>query len=345
MKPQGKHPAQRVTERLLKHFPITVSWALGEVGGKDRNWHSACYLPSAALINYAVDTEPPQRQETFREMLALQSILSWRATQGIYRFDPDLYREIAATPLTSTLPVEAFFTLPAWGLYIELQDGRFAGRVVDGVFISLSDDSASEGYGLELRLVFVAGRGDSIVSFPLPLTGGTIGDCLDALQVSGVHSLQKHLGREAAGTISPLREDADFVADLARCLSLVLYLCSEEPDTPAPRARPLPRRDKRGAVIVEAVQPKVWDVGLRFGTQYRAWQGSHMSEGADSGHGGSVRPHVRRAHWHGYWYGKLDQAEKRTFRLRWLSPILVGDHHGELPAVVHPVKKSPLKHG
>lgn len=272
MKPQGKHPAQRVTERLLKHFPATVSWALGEAGGKNHNWHSACYLPSTALINYAVRAEPPQWQETFRERLALQSILSWRATQGIYRFDPDLYREIAATPLTSTLPVDAFFTLPAWGLYIELQDGRFAGRAVDGVFVSLSDDSASEGYGIELRLVFVAGRGERIESFPLPLTGGTIADCLDALQVSGAHSLQKHLGREAAGTTSPLREDADFVTDLSRCLSLVLYLCSDEPDTPAPRARPLPRRDKRGAVIVEAVQPKVWDVGLRFGRQPRQAQ-------------------------------------------------------------------------
>ena len=339
VKPQGKHPALRVAERLLKHFPATGQWGLSEAGRRDRNWHNACYVPSAALINYAIYAEQPTRQEDFRELFALQSILSWRATQDIYRFDVDLYREITATPLSSTLPVEAFFTLPAWGLYLELQDGHFAGRPMEGVFVSLSDDSASEGYGLELRLVFVAGRGDSIVSFPLPLIGGTIGDCLDALQVSAANSLQKHFGGDAAATPTPLREDADFVDDIARCLSLVLYLCSDEPDTPAPRARPLPRRDKRGTVIVEAVQPKVWDVGMRFGRQYRAWQGSQASSGEGNGHGGSVRPHVRRAHWHGYWYGKRDEAEKRTFRLRWLSPILVGDSHGDLPAVIHPVKK------
>ena len=128
---------------------------------------------------------------------------------------------------------------------------------MEGVFVSLSDDSASEGYSLELRLAFVAGHGDSIVSFPLLLTGGTIQNCLDASQVSAANSLQKHFSRDAAATPIPLREDADFVADIAQCLSLVLYLCSEEPDTPTPSTRPLPRRDKRGAVIAEAVQPKV----------------------------------------------------------------------------------------
>ena len=71
VKPQGKHPALRVAERRLKHFPATGQWGLSEAGRRDRNWHNACYVPSAALINYAIYAEQPTRQEDFRELFAL----------------------------------------------------------------------------------------------------------------------------------------------------------------------------------------------------------------------------------------------------------------------------------
>lgn len=39
---------------------------------------------------------------------------------------------------------------------------------------------------------------------------------------------------------------------------------------------------------------------------------------------GSVRPHLRRAHWHHYWVGQ----GRTRLELRWIHPVLVG---GEQP--------------
>lgn len=39
--------------------------------------------------------------------------------KGIYRFDPDIYKEVLNTPFTGDLPHEIFFNLPEWCVYIE----------------------------------------------------------------------------------------------------------------------------------------------------------------------------------------------------------------------------------
>ncbi|MGC6378155.1 hypothetical protein ACNO7L_10190 [Bisgaard Taxon 45] len=65
-------------------------------------------------------------------------------------------------------------------------------------------------------------------------------------------------------------------------------------------------------------------------------------KGKDSKNGShkTRRPHIRRAHWHGYWTGKRDEPENRKFDLKWLPPFAVGLKDGaEIPAVVHKIKK------
>lgn len=41
--------------------------------------------------------------------------------------------------------------------------------------------------------------------------------------------------------------------------------------------------------------------------------------------GRTVAPHIRRAHWHGYWTGqrKGPQSINQKFVLKWLPPIIV----------------------
>jgi hypothetical protein len=52
-----------------------------------------------------------------------------------------------------------------------------------------------------------------------------------------------------------------------------------------------------------------------------------------TGERGTVRPHVRAAHWHHYWVGPKADASKRRLVVRWLEPIFVGT--GEPDTVVH----------
>ena len=97
-----------------------------------------------------------------------------------------------------------------------------------------------------------------------------------------------------------------------------------------------PLTNKQGHRILPALRPQTWDVGLRFGAAFQAYQ-RQKSRNDTQGTGGQKRPHIRRAHWHGFWYGAKTDAAKREFRLCWVAPTMVGGHLDNLPATVHKV--------
>jgi len=344
-KQQAKHPAQRAAERTLKWFPETVRWAQKDYMGK-RDWDSGCLIPSAAVLNTAIQIDGLATDGAQAELMALPTLLAWQLSQGIYRFDPDLYQEITATVIDDSIHVEAFKTLPEWALYIETPEFPVDAELEkpDGFFVSLDDD----GKNLSLRLVFVLNHGQRLLTLPLPLVGNSVSDCLANLQASArqnLHDLNNMdfaalLATRLAYSLKRSGETFDNPQDIAWCLTLLLYLCCEEPDTAASRSRALPKRDRRGQIMMPPLQPQTWDVGLRFGSKYRAWKQQAHTTSEGSGDGKQKRPHIRKAHYHGYWYGPKKDGATQKYKVRWLSPILVGDIDGrELPAVVHPVKR------
>lgn len=341
----AKHPAQRLAEQVLKAFPNTIQH-LQKKHKRPKDLLSACLISSGEILNMAIGLDGLE-SKGHRYLSALPNIYSWRYSQDIYRFDPDLYREITETALDNAIRPEAFFTLPAWGIYIESPGfGSNANwRKIDGFFVCLSDDRSRPGYGIELRLTFVMDGGKDCLCMPVPLVGGTVEDCLSALKLSAEQNLENLATLDFASSISTLLGlkmiiTEDMIADIASCLSLVLYLCSERPDTDAPRGRTSPQINRRGEVIAPPIRPKKWDVGLRFGAAFRKYkQRSSGDNAAASEHNssGSKRPHVRRAHWHGYWYGSRADGAEREFRLRWLPPSVIGNFD-DLTATVRSVK-------
>lgn len=49
----------------------------------------------------------------------------------------------------------------------------------------------------------------------------------------------------------------------------------------------------------------------------------------------SMRPHMRRGHWHHYWVGSRDNDEERKLILKWVAPIMINvlDVEEDLPVV------------
>ena len=129
--------------------------------------------------------------------------------------------------------------------------------------------------------------------------------------------------------VSSRSGDADAIAKAVRPLiSILLYLCSDEPEIDDLRqpgsspARPRPKKTKRGWRLFPPDCPRMWTVGAGIGAQLR-----EAAAAVGDPTGRTVRAHLRRAHlrrghWHGYWTGPRD-AERR-FRYRWLSPMVVG---------------------
>ena len=94
-----------------------------------------------------------------------------------------------------------------------------------------------------------------------------------------------------------------------------------------------------------ASSERTWDVGVRIGAELRKTQQSEC-EIYSHGENVSPRPHIRRAHWHGFMSGSKKRADgsliplsERKFELKWIPPIAVNLIKGDndMPSVVHPI--------
>jgi hypothetical protein len=103
-------------------------------------------------------------------------------------------------------------------------------------------------------------------------------------------------------------------------LSLVIYLCSKEPEYKggSSPSRPRPKRTKKGWRLFPASRPRVWAVGQDTG---EAIARAHRQPSQQTGERTRPEPHIRRAHWHGFWVGP--RGGERRFEYKWLPPIPV----------------------
>ena len=318
-------------EAIVRRYPgcwaqlDALRQARGEPGIGD--WPDWCFLPLAA--SYAVvsgggaNRVPLQRAA---DVGILGALSAWRMTQGIYRFDPAVYDAVWATPVSGDIPHEVLLHLPEWCVYVETPGMQLGGSVLHGSFVHLERDANDGRY--ELRLLLDAEGG--LVPVPLHLGAWPLSESIQRMRAEAT--------RQRPG--ADLGFSADELQQLVEpIVSLVLYLCSQASEIGTGQRRPVnpePKKTKRGWKLFQADRPTTWDVGVRMGAALRqAYQSEQVASSGEQ-HAGP-RPHIRRAHWHGYWLGPKDGP--RRFDLRWQPPIAVGvDDVGALPAVIRPVK-------
>jgi hypothetical protein len=259
------------------------------------------------------------------------TLAAWRMTQGIYRFDPTLYETLVETSLTGDLPAEALFRLPEWCLYIE----------TPGLQVMRRDYSRAELAGTWARVdVEEDGTRVLILTMDIPES-----DQPQAHSLVLKGSLQSAVEEIHAGWGIRNPRAAQGVAEYLRpIINMLLYLCGTE-DVMGPAGtpgNPTPQRTKRGEKLFPASSAKSWDVGVRMGAALR--RAYHERETGQGTHAGP-RPHVRRAHWHGFRTGPLKRpdgseipAQERPLAVKWLPPIPINmGSPDELPATIRKV--------
>ena len=268
---------------------------------------------------------------------------SWRATKLEFRFDPDFARALMDTPVEGEIPPELLLRLPAACIYVEIP----LGEIDDWLGFYACLDIPSKNAQPVLRIFGDAGRSWPRSTFTIPVSGGSLSEFMEHRG----RDFQEQLAKTVAeGT--PIKDpDALLAAErnarasegkyLAKILSLLLYLCSEEPDLPDD-FEVSTVQDKRIGPLRRILPPKAvrcWPIGVRLGSVFRKEIEKHRdiplsSEAATV----IVRPHVRRAHWHTYRTGPKGSRPI----LKWLSPIIVGAKSAgdALPTVVRPVQEN-----
>jgi hypothetical protein len=287
---------------------------------------------------HAISQKIQRGEEPHFHPALLGALLSWRPSQGIYRFHPELYESLIQTDLEGEIPSNLLFRLPSWAVFIETPVSENLPFQLEGFWAYLSR------LGKQNELVLVglwrkehlwgydsnADPAWDILLFDLPIGHHPVSDLTEMMY-------QQH-SRES-GDASTSNDGVKAIQDhmVSAMLSLLLYLCSEQPDISnwkpqQPQFKYL--GNKRRWLAIKNIRE--WEVGLRIGAALKSERERLENHDVNvTGNGSTARPHIRRAHWHSYWVGKRGE---QTISLRWLPPIPVNVTDIEkLPAVLHPV--------
>lgn len=254
----------------------------------------------------------------------------WRRHKVVYALDEDFWTELLATDLNSPVPLSTFARLPhdnpfiafPQPLTVPTRDGHIelTGCFVAGWRDARFEDQAREipcrtthpGSQPELLLLGQEyGSGKPVrMSYTTRLSfddGATLGEII------ATHR-RDFTGRDPEGMI---------LGVTVAVLTLV-YVCASNADIQ--NAAVAPTRKKRGR---KEKPTRVVETGFRIGNAIRAGRIRRTAESTPGG--GTVAPHLRRAHFHTYRVGPGRQESE----LKWLAPIPVKlDGEAPLPTVV-----------
>lgn len=333
-------------------------------------WAADTLLPSsmwpAITMTMLGKSTDDMRALSMKNLSERVSVLaSWGLTQGIYRFDKTIYDDLFNTPIIGSIPSKLLMQLPEWCIYIETPGFQvFGGKACKGVWVLLDSDLTDSDHRLlvmfDVRLANGAAM-DFAITASVPLSAGTLEEVLalyrkDALAEpltkpgldEVMHFLSSHAPnrsqvRHSLTDHSVYEQEVDATLNdlgeaLSKVLSLVLYICTQKDVRGAngdtmPK-RPTPENTKKGLRVFSPSTPADWDVGVRMGSALRKALESLDSETADEikagRQGHSVRPHIRRHHWHPYRVGRAKddagnpiEPNKRDLVLHWIPTLPV----------------------
>jgi hypothetical protein len=290
--------------------------AENELNGKSSYWGDRTFFPMGMTeiflkAAYSYDTSDQEKNDD----VIITALASWRITQNIYRFDKTVFNAVIDTPISGNLPVSLLEHLPDWCCYIETPNYKYNRSNLQGFFVFIDSSYKAD------RLIFLLDVENARPHFiELDLVSENLSD-LVAGQINHIRNMEE-LQREIGSEDSLLKYKVFLTEQLSRFLSLTLYICSQTSQIPDFENRPQPNYHHKKRRFYPPNEPKVWEVSYRIGAALRKAQ-TDLEEDQDSQSEKQVtlRPHIRRAHWHGYWSGSRKTNQK--FILKWLPPIPV----------------------
>lgn len=294
------------------------------------DWPSWCFIPVSIwskLAERAFDSSAQMDLRSLSSFLSfVPSVGTWRYSQGVYRFDAELLAALKDTPVTGDLPADVLLRLPEWAIFVETPGFTFYGHETEGFYASL--DWNMQHQVPELRLMFAVPPA-RFQTLAIVLDDTPLEDILTGM-VQHI-DLAQDIIKDHPELTPPERESAinkKFVEELSSYLSLLLFICSDEPeidDLRVPGSSPKyasARKTKRGWRFFPAEKERIWNIGQKIGEKLR----QHVKEDDGTVHeatGRTVRTHLRRGHWHGVWTGPRKGKGEQKFKLNWLPPIIV----------------------
>lgn len=295
----------------------------------------------------------------------VHALYVWGRSKHIYEFDPDIANELVGSfDSAATLPIEVFSAMPFDGLYMSVNATPFS------VFATKSASIGADMQPVKSIVFYFDGSRQSV---SIPLIRGTVARCMTAdynatmAQFYNDEVVQCMRDAYPRMTLSEIRSHVieSYQKEYQRrkkslevCISLLLYLCSQNAEITNKDGEDVPKPEPEGAENAEQPQeqpqkkpkkPKkvqALRVGYRIGKAIRY----HKQQEQDGAESKTIAPvvatgshtkkaaHVRRGHYHHYWTGSKKDGTRKLI-LKWTAPAFINASGKDLIPTKHAVKK------
>lgn len=243
----------------------------------------------------------------------LVTLGNWMLTKNIYRFDDLVINELLKTGFKGVIPNYIIY-LPDLCVYVQLDNANlnFENTKVVGVLFCVTEIAGQKVLVNTLYLENGLPRTIAITLNDAQDIESSITDFVDEFQQDYDPDL--------------MQDDLDSRLELQKKLiNIVLWFSQKKPEIePLFKGEDSPvkfstiKREKR---LFEASKYKTYKVGKDTATTIkRAYD--EIDEARRSGNYAGKDPHLRKSHWHLYWYGKKGRQENSE--VKWVKWTIVG---------------------
>jgi hypothetical protein len=238
-------------------------------------------------------------------------LLTWQYSKSIYKFNDNIYNSLTKNEINGVFPVDVIYRLPYHCIYLDLEGREIRGSTLHGVWVRLD-------YNKKLSKHMICfcvnnnklGENDKLICSSYSVI----------LDKNNIINLLKESFIEAQKLFSNSHLTTDFYSEYESeakvFLSLILYICSDEPDIicqdKVKTEHQWSVKTRHGQKLLPAPKVRIFNVGEEISKKI---QEVNSYESGDK----SVRAHIRKAHWHGYWVGK----GRTEFKYNWVYPVIV----------------------
>ena len=306
-----------------------------------------CYLP----LQVFMEITKFLNRDKFNDDIAYDAVAmfhtyNWRLHKQIYSFDSE-FADVLVQTDSSDIDTSVFENLPYNSFYVDIPNGCICydsnGEVlctVSGFFCSrnVSMRSATDDLLDCIMLYFVTDQ-NHVIACPLKVKQGvTVKESTDSYMETLYY---------ATNDLTDVDESYHEVTKMVPYLlnnatQLILYLCSMNMDiTENPEQKKIYRAPSKTSKPQDKLsEVRKWDVGYRIGQVIRKTKQTESENTTTSVcHKSSAkRPHSRRGHFHHFWVGKRDSAERKLI-VKWVAPMYINmKFDEEMPTVINKVE-------
>jgi len=329
-----------------------------QTGISDQHKFTSAYRDVSDLFTMVPEERRPRCDLLTADVTRLAGLAAWRVSQGIYRIDPTIMSALMNTRIKGEVPVNEIMKLPEWCIYVMTPGMTVCEMPIYGFFAYLDSATYSQRSNLptELRILLDVAIPElfySLRKLSINLWSGMDFETMlltDLQQTSAINKQYHFHNQESFDNAE--RAIGSQYNDWSTILAILVYICTEQSEytgsngksgLPPPISNYKPKKTKDGWRLFAPDRPKIWCIGDKTGKEMRDAETSY-NECIEHGQEWiGPRPHTRRAHLHGYWYGPRSEASKRRFKLLWLRQIAVALAPDTPEARMRHAKLKPIK--